>query len=115
MSSEIATYNFCVRSGNTGTTGKDEGLVFTSPDASDYEWHFKTGAFTGGPIAKTSPGDITVSGDTVTIPFSLVDNQAIADAAAAITYEVERRDTGTGTQRTIMLGNVTGIQGVTDD
>lgn len=115
MASNIPTYDFCVRSGNTGTTDNEAGLVLTVADASDYEWHFKTSAFTGGPIAKTSPADITVAGDVVTIPFELADTLAIASSGATIAYEIERRDTSAGTQRTIMLGNITGIVGLTDD
>jgi len=113
MASTVPTYDFCVRSGNTGTTDNETGLVLTVADASDYVWHLKTGSFTGGPITKTSPGDITISGDTVTIPLTLTDNSDLE--GLTVSYEVERRDSGAGTQRTVLLGTITGIAGITDD
>lgn len=114
MSTDIPTLNFCVRSGNTGTTENEDGLVLNITGASGFVFHFKTSSFTGGPLIKTSPTDITVVGDVVTIPLTLSDNLALLGAGGPVAYEVERRATGGG-QRSLVTGNITAITGLTDD
>ena len=115
------TYDFSVRAGNTGTEGNEAGLVIQEPDTrpvADYEYVFITGEFGSATTIRKTSSDGGILKDTaentVTIPFTTVETRSLLAATTDVAYEIERR-TDAPTQRTILQGSISVIQGVNDD
>lgn len=108
---EIAVVNFCARTGNTGVSGNENGIVFDMVNASNYEFELITGSLPGGPVTLSTPVDITIAGDRVTIPLSLVTVAAMAAHDGPVTYEIRRSLNGQ-TYRSFFVGTIDVSEGL---
>ncbi len=131
----MATHNITIRTGNSGTTDNELGLVLNLLiGASGAEVPFD---LTGQTVAfrvlhgatevlrKDTSGAVTLTNGTdrsgaasavpnkITIPVTVADSRLLESAGYGLTYDVERRQGGL--QRTILTGNVFIEAGANDD
>jgi hypothetical protein len=118
----IEVYNVRIRAGNTGTVANALGLVAQilvadmPVNLTGQTIVFRVIDEVGAQILRkdTSTGiTVDIPSATITVPITVAESRALAEAPLRLRYEMEQR--ATGMQRTFLQGDVFIEPGVNDD